>query len=140
MRKCVGQRILLTVYTFAWVFLLLCLYSWLCEGLNYYLVSAFNEMGLPLSWFTQDVAIPLIGGLGHENMNWLTYLAWGLLWGWPLVNLVFVWWCKDPGRMRRGLLYSYIGYGIFFFAVVLAIGVGLSTPFMYWGRMEPIGY
>ena len=138
MRKCVGQRILLTAYTVTWLFLLLLVWCVLSESLSYHCGIIYRQMGgaVVLPSFTEKIVIPLIGGLGHTHPrmygpNWLTYLVWGILFAWPIGNLVFVWWCRNPDKMRWGLLYSCIGYSLCLFTVAFAIVVGLSTPFMY---------
>ena len=135
MRKGKGFRALLSFCTVAWLFLLLGLFCVVVETLGYHFGVMWAWAGESLPVFTKDIAIPIMGGLGYihprSGVTWLTYVVWGLLFAWPIANLVFLWVCKDPDRARWGFLYSAMGYGIYVFTVLLALAVGLSVPFMY---------
>ena len=125
-----GQRILLTVYTVAWLLLLMAVYCVLVETLSCHLRHAYEGGELPS--FTKHIAVPLIGGVhAGEQPSWQMYVGWGVLFVWPVGNLALVWACKDLGRMRRGLAYSCVGYGLYVFAVALVLTVGLAMPFAF---------
>lgn len=132
MRKGFGFRVVITAYTGAWLAMLLVFSVPVCDLLSRNM-SVWSGAGCQFPWFTERFAIPMIGGLkGIASTpfgpNWFTFAVWGALYLWPLANLVFVWLCKDHDRARWGILYSSAGYGLFFFAVVLAVAIGLAAP------------
>ncbi len=134
MREGKAPRILLTGYTLLWLFLLMGLFVFLFENLSYHLGVVWGK-DMPGMALTENVAIPMIGGLSYSvprrGVTWVTWATWTILWGWPLANVVALWRVVDPGRARRAFLYSTMGYGLAFFAFLMALGVGLSAPFMY---------
>ena len=128
MRQSIGQRLLLMVYTAVWLVLLMAVYWALVEQASSRIERMYTGMSLPK--ITRHVALPLIGGLRPtKGFNALPYLVWGGLFIWPMINVVLIWSCHDPSRMRHGLFYSCIGYGLCFFAVTIAIVAGLALPF-----------
>ncbi len=134
MRKPVGFRIFFTVYAALWWFVLLAIWCFLFGVLSHHMRVVLGEIGEVFPGLTECLAIPLIGGLGfgrHPGPTWVTYVVWTVLFAWPLANIAFVWWCKDPDRARWGVVYSSMSYALIFLVVMLAIGAGLGMPFFY---------
>lgn len=133
MRKGIGFRVMITVYTGAWLAMLLALHAGVCNLLSWNM-SVWSQ-GSAFPEFTEHFAIPMIGGLPYAptkfGPTWFTFVVWGVLYLWPLANLAFLWWCKDHDHARWSLLYSSAGYGLFFFAVVLGVAFGLAAPLSY---------
>jgi hypothetical protein len=134
MRKGFGFRAMITAYTGVWLAMLLALnvFVFNCLARN---MLVWSEGG-QFPWFWEHFAVPMIGGLRGcvprmFGPNWSTFVVWGILYLWPVANLAFVCLCKDHDRARWGLLYSSAGYGLFFFAVVLGVALGLAAPFVY---------
>ena len=134
MREGKGFRILLSIYSLAWLTVLLGLFAF-CESLSYHLGMAWQD-GEGLTSLAQSYAIPMIGGLGNTEPprfghNWVSVSIWAALFAWPVASVVYLWVRRDPDAARCGFVYSAMGYGIFFFAVLSTVAFGLAVNAMY---------